>query len=76
MPGSTEAKPKRVGVDLAPKSHERLVRLKEMTEAASFAEVFKNALRLYEYVVHTYNDGARMILVDKHGKQSNITLIE
>ena len=38
----------RVQFDLAPRSMERLNALKAKTEAASYAEVVKNALRLYE----------------------------
>lgn len=42
---------KRVQFDLPEKSMERLQELKTKTEAASYAEVVKNALRLYEAVI-------------------------
>lgn len=42
---------KRVQFDLPEQSMDRLQRLKLKTEAASYAEVMKNALRLYEAVV-------------------------
>ncbi len=45
----------RVQLDLPPKSMERLTKLKEQTESTSYAEVFRNALRLYEAM---YNEAA------------------
>lgn len=42
---------KRVQLDLQDKSMARLQELKSKTEASSYAEVVKNALRLYEAVV-------------------------
>lgn len=51
-----EAKPigsssKRIQMDMPPTSVERLKRLQEVTEAASYAEVMRNALRLYEALI-------------------------
>jgi Arc/MetJ-type ribon-helix-helix transcriptional regulator len=42
---------KRVQLDLPEKSLARLQDLKAKTEATSYAEVIKNALRLYESVI-------------------------
>lgn len=42
---------KRVQLDLPEKSMQRLQELKRRTEATSYAEVIKNALRLYEAIV-------------------------
>jgi metal-responsive CopG/Arc/MetJ family transcriptional regulator len=42
---------KRVQLDLPERALNRLQELKEKTEATSYAEVVKNALRLYEAVV-------------------------
>lgn len=42
---------KRIQLDLPEKSLGRLQELKAKTEATSYAEVIKNALRLYEAVV-------------------------
>ncbi|HEY4125399.1 MAG TPA: ribbon-helix-helix protein, CopG family, partial [Rhizomicrobium sp.] len=41
----------RVQLEMPPQAMERLTRLKEKTEAASYAEVIRNALRLYEALV-------------------------
>lgn len=42
---------KRVQMDMPPKSVERLKKLQEITEAASYAEVVRNALQLYEAMI-------------------------
>lgn len=41
----------RVQIELPSRSHERLMALKARTESGSYAEVMRNALRLYEYLV-------------------------
>ena len=53
---------KRVQMDLAPKSLGRLKKLQEVTEAASYAEVVRNALRLYETLVEEHIDGAELMI--------------
>lgn len=53
---------KRVQMDLAPKSLSRLKRLQEVTEAASYAEVIRNALRLYEALVEEHESGAELMI--------------
>ncbi|WP_429364446.1 hypothetical protein [Paraburkholderia sp. GAS32] len=45
--------------------------MKEKTEASSYAEVLKNALRLYEAIIDQYDAGRRLYLKDKDG-----TLVE
>lgn len=42
---------KRIQMDLPEKSLARLQELKSKTEASSYAEVIKNALRLYDAVI-------------------------
>jgi len=41
--------------------------LKEKTEAASYAEVLKNALRLYESLISQVDAGKRLYLKDADG---------
>jgi hypothetical protein len=48
---------KRVQMDMPPRSVERLKRLQVVTEAASYAEVMKNALRLYEALIEEVEAG-------------------
>ena len=47
----TKVPKNRVQFDLPPRSMERLNALKLKTEASSYAEVVKNALRLYEALI-------------------------
>jgi hypothetical protein len=63
-----KAKTTRVQLELPEKSMERLLSLREKTEAASYAEVMKNALRLYENMVNQYEDGKRIYLKDPQGQ--------
>lgn len=62
------AKTTRVQLELPEKSYERLNLLKEKTEAASYAEVLKNALRLYESIINQVDSGKRLYVSDKDGK--------
>lgn len=67
MMGLPKKKTTRVQLELPGKSMARLNELKEKTEAVSYAEVLKNALRLYESVISQYEDGKRLCLKDKDG---------
>lgn len=62
-----KVKTTRVQLELPEKSYERLNLLKEKTEASSYAEVLKNALRLYESVINQYDAGKRLYVSDKDG---------
>ena len=44
----------RVQLEMPPQAMERLQRLKEKTEAASYAEVIRSALRLFEALVEEH----------------------
>lgn len=59
-----ESKPdlKRVQMDLPPKALTRLKRLQEVTEAASYAEVIRNALRLYETIINEHEAGGEFLI--------------
>jgi hypothetical protein len=63
----TDRKTTRVQLELAEKSMDRLVNLKDKTEAASYAEVIKNALRLYENLILKHEEGNRFLLKDRKG---------
>lgn len=64
----------RVQFDLAPRSMERLNALKLKTEAASYAEVVKNALRLYEALIEETENGKQFLVQDKAGTISPLRL--
>jgi hypothetical protein len=60
-------KKNRVQLDFAPRSMERLNSLKAKTEAASYAEVAKNALRLYEALIEETEAGKQFLVRDESG---------
>jgi hypothetical protein len=57
----------RVQFDLPPRSMERLNALKFRTEASSYAEVLKNALRLYEALIEESERGNEFLIRDPDG---------
>jgi hypothetical protein len=57
----------RVQFDLAPRSMERLNTLKRKTEATSYAEVVKHALRLYEALIEETEAGKQFLVRDAAG---------
>lgn len=52
----------RVQLELPPASMERLKRLREKTEASSYAEVLKNSLQLYEALIEEREAGNEIYL--------------
>ena len=66
----TKVQKNRVQFDLAPRSMERLNALKLKTEAASYAEVVKNALRLYEALIEETESGKQFLVRDRDGTLS------
>ena len=57
----------RVQLDFPPRAMERLNTLKAKTEASSYAEVVKNALRLYEALIEEDESGKQFLTRDKNG---------
>ncbi len=61
VPGGPEERATtRVQLEMPPQAMERLQRLKDKTEAASYAEVLRNALRLYEALIAEADRGAEL----------------
>jgi hypothetical protein len=58
----------RVQLELPPQAMDRLQRLKDRTEAASYAEVIRNALRLYEALAEEHEKGAEFSLKRANGE--------
>jgi hypothetical protein len=58
----------RVQLEMPPQAMERLQRLKEKTEAASYAEVIRNALRVFEALVQEHEGGAEFYLKRPNGE--------
>jgi Arc/MetJ-type ribon-helix-helix transcriptional regulator len=65
---SPERSTTRVQLEMPPQAMERLQRLKERTEAASYAEVIRNALRLFEALVSEHEKGAEFALKQPNGE--------
>jgi hypothetical protein len=58
---------RRVQLDLPPKAFERLQRLKADTEASTYAEVMKNALKLYAAAIEYQKEGGKFMIQNKDG---------
>ena len=58
----------RVQLEMPPQAMERLQKLKDRTEAASYAEVIRNALRLFEALVEEHEKGAEFSLRRSDGE--------
>jgi hypothetical protein len=59
----------RVQLELPEPSMERLKALKDKTEAASYAEVIKNSLRLYEALISEAEAGNEVLIKGKDGTE-------
>ncbi len=51
------SKKKRIQIELGPTSLKRLDRMKQTTEAASYAEVLRHALQLYDALIEEHEAG-------------------
>jgi len=64
----------RVQLELPAASMERLRALKDKTEAISYAEVTKNALKVYERLIDLSESGDKLLLRGPDGKIREIEL--
>lgn len=64
----------RLNLVLPAKSADRLDNLRKLTEASSYTEVIRNALRLYEGIVMEYEKGNRAQIVDKSGRPLGVSI--
>jgi hypothetical protein len=60
----------RVQLELPETSMSRLRSLRDRTDAASYAEVLKNALRLYEALIKEAEEGNELVIRRKNGEQA------
>lgn len=58
----------RVQLEMPPQAMERLQRLKDKTEAASYAEVIRNAVRVFEALLQEHEAGAEFSLKRLNGE--------
>lgn len=64
----------RVQIELPPASMERLKALKDKTEATSYAEVTKNAFKLYERMMELAESGNVFLVRDKKGNTRELEI--
>ena len=58
----------RVQMELPPIAIERLKALKDKTEATSYAEVTKNAYRLYDMIIEMQESGRSLMVKEPNGE--------
>lgn len=66
---------KRLQIDISEQSFERLKKLKEISEASSYAEVTNKAYRVYEFFVEAQQEGCSIKIVDKAGNEKIVTFL-
>jgi hypothetical protein len=64
----------RVQFDLTPRSMAMLTELKTKTDAATYAEVFKNAMKLYDGIISEIERGSEFLIRDKDGNVSEFRM--
>lgn len=58
---------RRVQLDLPPRAFRRLLDLKAETEASTYAEVIRNALKFYAVAIEEYEAGNELMLKQRDG---------
>lgn len=66
---------KRLQIDISEQSFERLKRLKENSEASSYAEVTNKAYRVYDFFIDALNEGKEVKLVNKDGSEVKVEFL-
>lgn len=69
-----DGKPIRITVDLSPAFYDRLERIEGLTGAASKAEVVREALQLYEYLVTRTVAGAEFQVIEKNKERKTLVI--
>jgi hypothetical protein len=64
----------RVQFDLTPRAVALLGELKEKTDAATYAEVFRNAMKLYDGIITEIERGSTFLIRDKDGRVSEFRM--
>ena len=62
--GDVAARRHRLQLDFSPEAYERLLRIRENSEASTNAEVVRNALRLYDWFLEQKRRNARLQIVE------------
>jgi len=64
----------RVQFDLPPRAMKILAELKDKTDASSYAEVFKNALKLYDGIITEVEKGKQFLVRDAAGETTEFKM--
>ena len=67
---------RRVQLELPEKSMQRLEKLKIDTEAGSYAEVIKNAMMAYSWLIDRYEHDERLLIKDSTGSVREVELFK
>jgi hypothetical protein len=70
----TKSQTTRVQLELPQKDFERLSRLKEINAASSYAEVLKEALRLYEFLIDCEERNTKFYIKEEDEELTRIKL--
>jgi IS1 family transposase len=65
----------RVQFEMPRRSMDRLRHLKDVTEASSYAEVFRDALRYYEFLIEQAEAGNEVIVQDRNDPSKRTVLV-
>ena len=76
MRPTKEKKTTRITIDLTPALYERLNKMEEFVEAASKADVVRDALRLYEYFTKKAAEGYEFSIERKGEKPQKVVLFD
>lgn len=66
---------KRLQIDISEQSFERLKKLKDTSEATSYAEVTNKAYKVYEFFLNALNEEKEIILVAKDGSETKVEFL-
>ena len=73
--GKRSARTARLQIVLPQPSFDRLEAIKEETEAASYAEVIRRALRLYEGLLAETREGGKLVVLRDDGSVEDVPLV-
>ena len=67
---------RRVQLEMPERSMERLEKLKHKTEAGSYAEVIKNAMMAYSWIIERYDNDERLLVKEPSGNVREVELFK
>lgn len=65
---------RRVQLELPNKSMQRLENLRDLTEAASYAEVIRNAVMAYSWLIERHEKDEKILVQDSSGNTREVEL--